>query len=216
MKKVLLPLLMLIAIAGLLAVESSPSAIVGYVKYPCVSGLNLVAFPMGPGIASSDEFTAAYGSAITTVNTWMSDIQDWYGIDYGPFGWTDEIVLTPGAVALVNSADVYNLYSMGTVPTPPTYNLVEGLNTVMVPLNRSDCSTIAAFGDAFGGNVTTLNKWLNDIQDWYGVDYGPFGWTDTDTPAAIGDPFLVNSSVVFTWPTGAKGAQTLKTSRASK
>jgi len=213
MKKVLLPLLMLI-LAGsfLLAVESSPSAIVGYVKYPCVTGLNLIAFPMAPGFASADEFSTAMGGNVTTVNFWLPDVQDWYAIDYNEmFGWSDEFVTTPGTVMYVNAQADFSCYSMGTLPGAYSVDLVEGLNVVMVPLDRSDLSTIATFGDAFGGNVTTVNKWLNDIQDWYAVDYNEmFGWSDTDYPAAIGDPFYVNSSVAMTWPGGAKHVKTLQ------
>ncbi len=207
MKKVLLPLLMLVAISSfLLAAESTPSAVVGYVKYPCVEGLNLIAFPMAPGFATAEDFSTAMGGNISTVNKWLPDIQDWYAIDYDEvFGWSDVFTISPGEVVYVNSNAIFDAYSMGPLPSDPSYNMYEGLNLVMVPLNRSDLATISAFGDAFTGNVTTVNQWLNDVQDWYAVDYDSvFGWSDTETATSIGAAFMVNAATAATWPS-AKG-----------
>ena len=68
MKKLILPLLLLVAFGMLAAVESDPSAIVGYVKYPCVAGYNTIALAMEQGYTMASEV----GDAIpaTTVGTW--------------------------------------------------------------------------------------------------------------------------------------------------
>jgi hypothetical protein len=207
MKKVLLPLLMLIVASSfLMAVESAPSAIVGYVKYPCVTGLNLVSFPMAPGFANLDEFSTAMNGNITTVNKWVADGQYWNASDYDEmFGWSQDFSFIPGESAYIYSSADFNCYSMGPVPAPSSYDVLVGLNLIMVPLNRSDITTMAGFGDAFGGAVTTVNTWINVGQYWGTTDYDEmFGWSDPDTPASIGEPFYLYSNAAMTWPS-AKG-----------
>ena len=60
MKKILLPLLLILAVGMLAAVESEPSEVVGYVKYDCLVGLNLVAMPMDDGLTLTSEVGAIY------------------------------------------------------------------------------------------------------------------------------------------------------------
>jgi hypothetical protein len=65
MKRFILPLMILLFVGSLLAVESAPSEVVGYVKYDCVAGLNLVALPMSQGYTLSSEVGDTYPDRLT-------------------------------------------------------------------------------------------------------------------------------------------------------
>ena len=90
MKKLIIPLLFIFAIGILAAVESEPSEVVGYVKYPCVVGDNFVAMPMNDGHTVVSEVTAYYNATqdiIMSVNIYDPIIQGWsactnYGGNY--------------------------------------------------------------------------------------------------------------------------------------
>jgi hypothetical protein len=116
----------------------------------------------------------------------------------------------------VNASADFNFYSMGTIPTPPTYNLYEGANLMMIPLNRSDLSDTGLLG-ATMPTATSIILWDGLSQSWLQSDYYPAPddvW-DPAYPTSIGTPLFVNSASNTTWP-GAKSAKTLKASRASK
>lgn len=97
MKKFILPLLLLLAIGMLAAVESDPSAVVGYVKYQCLSGDNVIAVPM----QSDYQFASELGDAIGAGNLGYFDStsKEWVLIDKQPWeggGWTDDFNTTIG------------------------------------------------------------------------------------------------------------------------
>lgn len=72
MKKFILPLLFLLAVGMLVAVESDPSAVVGYVKYPCVAGGNtLIALPMEAGFATAGAVGVAVGGGCDAVSIYL-------------------------------------------------------------------------------------------------------------------------------------------------
>jgi hypothetical protein len=219
MKKVLLPLLMLLAIAGLLAVESSPSAIVGYVKYANYTGLNTIALPLEQNFTLSSEVGIACGANATSIVLWDGATQSWQQSDYYPAPddvWDPDFPVQAGSAMFVNASDAFNFYSMGTIPTPPTYNLYTGLNLAMIPLNRSDLTGT----DLLGATMPTASSiilWDGSTQSWQQSDYYPAPddvW-DPFFTTSIGMPFFVNSLSETTWP-GAKTVKTLKASRASK
>jgi len=212
MKKVLLPLLMLLAIAGLLAVESSPSAIVGYVKYPCVVGDNLIALPMDGGPLTSPTIGLA-NPLMNSMATWAPgqywDASQAYDDGEGGFIWDPEYAYTTGTGLMVNTGTGFNFYSMGTVPAPPVYPLVVGNNLVMVPLDKSNLSDTALIG-ATSTNFNSIALW-DAGQFWnasqaYDDGEGGFIWDPPlDTP--IGTPIMIYSIAEFSWPS-AKGAST--------
>jgi hypothetical protein len=104
MKKLILPLLLLVAFGMLAAVESDPSAIVGYVKYPCVAGYNTIALAMEQGYTMASEV----GDAIpaTTVGTWDPAAEIWIKIDAFPWGgWDGTDYATTIGMPLLVSVD---------------------------------------------------------------------------------------------------------------
>jgi hypothetical protein len=217
MKKVLLPLLMLIAIAGLLAVESAPSSIVGYVKYPCVTGLNFVALPMESGYAYASDAANAFPGMMDALSQWDAATQTWViASDLGGF-FDGDFPVAPGMPLMINALDDFNFYSMGSVPTNRySYDLLTGLNAIMVPLSRTNLTLASEVGMDIGV-VDAVSAWDAPTQTWViASDLG--GFYDGDYSVTIGMPLMVNALEPITW-SGAKSVnkvKTLKASRASK
>lgn len=90
MKKLILPLLLLVAFGMLAAVESDPSNIVGYVKYPCAAGFNTaIALPMEQAYTLASEIGDEY--LATSMGYWDPSFGFWYMIDQNPWGgWADD------------------------------------------------------------------------------------------------------------------------------
>jgi len=77
MKKLIIPLLFIFAFSILAAVESEPSEVVGYVKYPCVVGLNHIALPMDQGLTMASDFAALYPDMLDNMSYWDNNTQTW-------------------------------------------------------------------------------------------------------------------------------------------
>jgi len=86
MKRFILPLLLLLAVGLLIAAESEPSEVVGYVKYDCVAGLNLVALPIEQGFTLSSEVGDTYPGQIDQISRWDADLQFWESAVFYDFG----------------------------------------------------------------------------------------------------------------------------------
>ena len=202
MKKLILPLLLLVAFGMLAAVESDPSAIVGYVKYPCVAGYNTIALAMEQGYTMASEV----GDAIpaTTVGTWDPAAEVWNTIDAFPWGGWDgtDFAVAAGDPLLINIDAATDFYSIGDLPAPATYSLVAGYNTIMVPLNKSALNMASLVGDDIP--ATTVGSWDPATEVWVTIDAFPWGgWDGTDFATTIGMPLLVNVDAASTWPARA-------------
>jgi len=210
MKKLLLPLLLILLVSMLAAVESDPSEVVGYVKYDCVVGDNFVAMPMVQTYTTTAEFGAQFGEDVNTINIWNTDIQSWEAsVNYGDGFWDPEMPVGTGSVLFFNTTAPLTYYSIGEMPVAQAqYDIVIGDNTVMVPLNKSDLMTTALVGGSMGDGetVNTINLWNPAIQSWEAsVNYGDGFWDpEVDTP--IGTPLFLNSGSDFTWPAGPRSS----------
>lgn len=208
MKKFILPLLLLLAIGMLAAVESDPSAVVGYVKYPCLTGLNLVALPMDQGYTMASEFADTYLGSFDTLNYWDNAVQGWvaaFDIGY----WEGDFPISEGSVLYINALANVDVYSIGDMPaTNASYGFVAGLNTMMVPLNYA-AFTMASDVAAAVGTFDTMNYWDNTVQGW--VAAFDIGYWEGDFPVSIGFPMYVNSLGATTWPVRAASAPTFGT-----
>ncbi|HOV16296.1 MAG TPA: hypothetical protein PLF50_02185 [Candidatus Cloacimonadota bacterium] len=218
MKKYLFILLLIVSAGILLAVESAPSATVGYVKYPSVPGLNFAAMPMDDGMTLTSEVGAYMGpnDEIDTINLWDNASQTWLGsTNYGGGFWDPDLSVGPGSVLYYYSSVAFDYYSIGALPaTNAQYNIVPGLNTVMVPLNKSNLTLASEAGVDIGPNdeIDTINLWDNASQTWFGcTNYGGGFW-DPDFGVSIGTPLYIYSNSAITWPAGPRGA--VKTSSA--
>ena len=211
MKKIILPLLLILTVGMLAAVESAPSAVVGYVKYDCVVGLNMIALPMDQAYTTSSEFGAAYPGSMDGINYWDAASQSWVGSVYYPAPddiWDPELPIGPGTVYMVNATAPFSIYSIGNMPSAnASYALLPGLNTLMIPLNKSSLSTSSLLGIDVG-YLDGINYWDGPSQSWVGAVYYPAPddvW-DPEFSTTIGFPLMVNSTGTGTWPTGPRGS----------
>jgi len=208
MKKFILPLLLILTVGMLAAVESEPSEIVGYVKYDCVVGNNFIAMPMVQAISTTTEFGAQFGESINTINMYNPDLQDWEAsVNYGGGFWDPEFSLSTGSVMLINATDPITYYSIGNIPVVNAqYSVIAGNNAVMIPLNKSEYTTTAIAGASMGDGetVNTINLYNSTLQDWEAsVNYGGGFW-DPEFLLSIGTPMLINSGSTFLWPAGPR------------
>jgi len=212
MKKLILPLLLLVAFGMLAAVESAPSDVVGYVKYDCVAGLNMVALPMATTWQWASEMADAQAGNVDAVFYWDAATQYWYGAaDLGGF-WDGDFEIANGDALWINALAPAAFYSIGDMPAQnATYNLLAGLNTMMVPLNKSNLGWASEVGMDIG-TVDAAFYWDGPTQYWYGAaDLG--GFWDGDFEVSIGSPLWVNSSGATTWPTRTAMNTNLRTSK---
>jgi hypothetical protein len=210
MKKLILPLLLLVAFGMLAAVESDPSNIVGYVKYPCAAGFNTaIALPMEQAYTLASEIGDEY--LATSMGYWDPSFGFWYMIDQNPWGgWADDFPVANGDVSLMYVDNTVDFYSIGDLPAVlPTYTLAGGYNnTIMIPLNRSDLALASTVGDEIG--ATSMGYWDPSFGFWYMIDQNPWGgWAD-DFDTAIADPLACYVDTDGTWPAPAPAPAPLR------
>jgi len=214
MKKLLIALFLLLTVAAF-AIESAPSAVVGYVKYDCVQGLNLVSLPMNAGYAYASDLANAFPSKMDQISYWDAATQSWVtAVDLGGF-WDGDFEVANGSVLWVNGLESFSLYSMGsTFASAPSYSLVAGLNTVMVPIDMATADYAGTVGTSIGADQVSM--WDPATQSWVtAVDLG--GFWDGDFAVSAGFPLWVNSLAETTWPAPAKSTKTINnTNRVSK
>jgi hypothetical protein len=214
MKKLIILGLLLIGLVSLFAVESEPSEVVGFVKYECVPGLNFVALPMDAEYTTAGAFADANcPGMLSSLSYWDSSIQGWISAD--DFGyWEGDFSVENGSVLMVNALDYFDLYCVGKIPAVhPNYTINQNLNTLMIPLNRSD---IILAGDNMANEIGTLSAvsyWDASVQGWISAD--DFGYWEGDFEVHIGMPLMVNSFAETSWPT-APAVRTLNYQKLNK
>ncbi len=216
MKKIILPLLLILAVGMLAAVESEPSEVVGYVKYDMVIGNNLVAIPMECPWDWASELGDSFGGSVDQVSYWDAINQAFVtAVNLGGF-WDGDFEIDTGYVLMISTYSPTNLYSIGNLPaTNAIYNLISGNNTVMIPLNCNSFSWASEVGDNMTeGGVDQVSYWDNGNQAFVtAVNLG--GFWDGDFPVSIAMPLMVSSYAPFTWPS-APPAKTHITPSSSK
>ncbi|MDI3504586.1 MAG: hypothetical protein PWP64_1522 [Candidatus Cloacimonadota bacterium] len=201
MKKFILPLMVLLFVGSLFAVESAPSEVVGYVKYDLLAGNNTIALPMDQPYELASEIGDAIGA--TTVAYFNASTQVWERIDAFPWGgWSGDFNVTNGQALWISIDAEASFYSLGNMPeTLPVYNLLAGNNMIMVPLNRSDLNLASLVGNDIG--ATTVAYFNSSTQIWERIDAFPWGGWSGDFDTAIGDPLWVSTDIAGTWPAPA-------------
>lgn len=199
MKKFILPLLLLLFVGSIMAVESEPSAVVGYVKYDLVAGNNTIALPMVQSYAMAGEIGNAFGA--TAVGYFNPATQLWTTALKTMFGtWTNNFAVSNGMPLWLNVAAASTFYSLGDLPeTDPTYSLVSGNNTVMVPLSSSDLTTSALVGGNIPG-ATAIGYFNAATQLWTTSLKTMFGTWTNGFATSIGDPLWINTNSAGSWP----------------
>jgi len=214
MKKFILPLVLLLAIGMLAAVQSEASDVVGYVKYDCYAGVNYIALPLGT-VTLAEDIGTLHLPLVTSIYKWNATAQGWtsisYDAEYEEWGGTMPVV--NGDVIVMASTGPFSFYSLGDVAVNSPYSIKTGYNRISLPLDRSDVVDAATIGDEIGGQ-TAIYKWSNVLQGWtsisYDQEYEEWGGV---MPISIGDPIVTGSTVETTWPAAAKqiNSKTIKT-----
>jgi len=200
MKKLIIPLLFIFAFSILAAVESEPSEVVGYVKYPCVAGLNHIALPMDQGLTMASDFAALYPDMLDAMSYWDATSQSWISaLNLGY--WENDFPIQTGSIMMIYALSPFTVYSIGNMPTTnATYNLLVGLNDIMIPLNRSDITMAGQLGDEMQV-LDAMSYWDNSTQSW--VSALNLGYWENDFPVTIGFPLQVYALSPVTWPSRA-------------
>jgi len=207
MKKFILPLLLILTVGMLAAVESEPSEVVGYVKYDCVVGLNLVALPMDQNLNLASDIGNNYSGLTDAISYWDASTQTWFSaVYYVDFDmWDPDFAVSPGSVLMVYAISPFSFYSIGNMPASNAqYTLIPGLNTLMVPLNKPNFTLASEVGIDIA-TVDAISEWVASSQSWYtAVYYVDFSFWDPDFPTIIGMPLMTNSLTTVTWPMGSR------------
>ncbi|MCB5252462.1 MAG: hypothetical protein WC944_10440 [Candidatus Cloacimonadaceae bacterium] len=207
MKKFILPLMLLLFVGSLFAVESDPSEVVGYVKYDLVAGNNTLALPMMQSYAMASEVGVAIGA--TAVMYFDAASQEWVGAAANPFGgWNNDFSVSNGQALWVNVDAAGTFYSIGDLPAAnPSYALVAGNNMIMLPLNRSDLNLASLVGDDI--SATAVLNFDASSQEWVSAAANPFGGWNGDFATSIGNPLWINANAAGTWPSRAAGTMSI-------
>jgi len=213
-------LLLIVSFGILLAVESLPSETVGYVKYDCLVGLDLVAMPMDDGLTTTEGVgTLINASAfnIDALNLWDATSQSWMSTLWlDDSYWDNPMPVEPGSVLMINSVATHTYYSIGDLPAADaTYDFIVGLNMAMVPLNRSDLTTTELVGLEIV-ETDAINLWDAASQSWMSTLWLDDSYWDNPMPVAIGTPMFLNyTGTGETWPAG-RNQSTISTSKKVK
>ncbi|MBN2829212.1 MAG: hypothetical protein JXR56_02700 [Candidatus Cloacimonetes bacterium] len=197
MKKVIIPLILLLAVAFLIAVESDPSDVVGYVKYDMVVGRNLIALPMNSGLAMAGNLGNAITGA-TSVSKWNPATQGWVSSNKVGMMWLNNFAVANGEVYMVTTTTAGAYYCAGAMIVQPNYSIIAGRNTVMVPLDRSDLTMAGTLGAAITG-TTSVSRWNEATQGWVSSNKVGMMWLN-NFAISIGKPLMITTTAVSTWP----------------
>lgn len=207
MKKFILPLMLLLFVGSMFAVESDPSEVVGYVKYDCLPGYNLVALPMVEAYTTTADVGNAYNAisdVIGLIYMYDASIQDWVAsTNFGGGYWEPELAVQTGDVLYTYVNEAFAFYSIGDLPaTPAQYTVLPGYNTAMIPLNRSDLTVTSQVGASMGTGEDIGVIYLYDasIQDWVASTNFGGGYWEPELDVAIGTPMYIYSNANLTWP----------------
>jgi hypothetical protein len=201
MKKTMLAFLLIASIVMLSALESDPSDVVGFVKYEMLTGLNFIALPMDAGYATS----ADVGNGITDANQmsyWNETSQIWVSSNKNMFGnWVSPFAVEGGMPLMARTTSASDFYVAGSMFDPePTYDLVVGLNTIMVPLSKTTLTTSALVGNDLG-SVDQMSYYNSTSQLWVSSNKNMFGNWVSPFATDIAMPLMTRATATFTWPT---------------
>lgn len=205
MKRVLFVFAMICVLGSLIALESAPSEVVGYVKYECVTGLSFIALPLDTGYSTSAELGNAISNA-NQISKWDAAGQEWYSSGKNMFNqWTNIFDLEPGmAIMVKTTSDVSFYVTGGLYDVNPIYTIqyvADGgnLNAVMIPLDRSDLTTSQLVG-ADMVEVNQISYWNETDKEWESSGKNMFNQWTNGFDTTIGMPLMIKSTAAFTWP----------------
>jgi hypothetical protein len=155
---------------------------------------------MDQGLTMASDFAALYPDMLDAMSYWDATSQSWISaLNLGY--WEGDFTVQPGSVMMIASLANFTAYSIGNMPaTNATYNLLVGLNDIMIPLNRSDITMAGQVGDEIQV-VDAMSYWDNTTQSW--VSALNLGYWEGDFPVHIGFPIQLAALSQTTWPSRA-------------
>jgi len=203
MRNVLIFVALLALARPLNAVESACSHVVGYVCHVLDPGLSLISLPLNSQYATAAEFGAAQSGNVDAVFYWDTTIQHWVGAaDLGGY-WDGDFPIEAGTSLWINVVTAYSLIDLGDLPPIlPVFNLVEGLNSIAIPLDRSDLGLASELCTEIG-NSSAAYYWDQTQALWIAamkID----GYWISDFPLSIGMAVMVHTSGGGIWPAGSR------------
>ena len=207
MKNSVFIILMLFLSYALIALESDPSATVGYVRYDCLTtasstNLNVIALPMDTDIEDVTDLANEIGVA-DQIAVWDQDSQSWNASAFIFGNWVPNTALNPGDAVLVSVTSDVDFYSAGSLPEPAQYDLVTvpgntNLNTIMIPLNRDDIIDVTTLATSVGV-ADQIAIWDHTAQSWNASAYIFGNWVPNSS-LEIAYPVLISVTSDITWP----------------
>lgn len=211
MKQIIIPLMLLLFVGSLFAVESARSQFMGYVYYDLVAGNNTIALPMNQGYALASEVGDAMGAS--TVGYFNKSTQLWQIIYNSPFGgWNADFAVSNGQALWVTVESPRRFHSIGYLyENAATYTLVAGNNMIMVPHNKSYLTSASLVGDSIGASA--VGFFNRSTQLWQIIYTSPLGGWNSDFATSIGDPLWLSTNNAGTWPSRAIPAMSSKSKK---
>jgi len=192
----------------LLALESEPSEVVGYVKYECVSNINgdynFIALPLNAEYTTASELGADY-PFISAIRQWDPTSQSWVASDnYGSGFWFPDNTINPNEAILVSISDSSaDIFIAGTLNSAAEYVFVNNsngdYNAMMLPFEESSLTTSTALGEDIP-NCTSIRKWEPVAQEWIASDNYGGGFWFPEFPVDTATAYFVTVDVGSTWP----------------
>jgi len=192
----------------LLALESEPSEVVGYVKYECVSNVsgdyNFIALPLNAEYSTASELGADY-PFISAIRQWDPTSQSWIASDnYGDGFWFPDNPINPNEAILVSisdsSADIFIAGSLNDAAEYTFVNNANGdYNAMMLPFEESSLITSTALGEDIP-NCTSIRKWNPAAQEWIASDNFGGGFWFPEFAVDTATAYFVTVSAGSTWP----------------
>lgn len=214
MKKLILPLLLLVAFGMLAAVESDPSEVVGYFKLDIADNQwQAISMPFDYGV--TPPVVDVLGMQFSE-NDFCMDIETSDGATYVVgYGWDGTLTnMEYGKAYYVNryagnGAGTY--YLLGSVDPNGFTKTIYG-NGAWTPFGLNEAANVA-LTDALFGTVETENDFILEINSSEGATYVPdYGWDGTLTDLHPHEGYYYNTAGAsnFSWtytPTRGGAAQ---------
>jgi len=157
---------------------------------------------MDQGLEMASDFAALYPDMLDNMSYWNATSQSWVTAFNFLGYWQGDFPVQSGSVMMIYALAPFSVYSIGNMPaTNAAYNLLVGLNDIMIPLNRSDITMAGQLGDEIQV-LDNMSYWDNTTQTWV-TAFNFLGYWQGDFPVHIGFPMQVYALSPVTWPSRA-------------
>ena len=203
MKKIVITSFLVLFLFSLMATESEPSDVVGFVKYELTAGdYNMIAVPMEITFACADpanpmasDLAAEIGSSCNRLLYWNTVTSSWK--TYTGASATD-FAIQPGDALMVNlnAGNDVEFYSTGSKVADVSTTFAIDYNMLMLPLNHPEITLASELEASIGVDVVDrIFFWDTTTSGWRTYT----GASATDFAISIGDALIIKATQVSTW-----------------